>query len=204
MIISYEVKWTHPGGGPWGACALQCVSMFSLAIEVLSHPSPVWEARWMLPCLLCRIMVGLVLESEGSIPSPAVSDDPCLGPLGRFHWQILHTPDALAWHWLCSPWEGGSGRGPSLHPALELHEGMWIVLSWFCPHKEREPGRGETSRGLARRCCGSPSALECLLARAQGDGWHFWGLLWSFSHFGYSVLLIKHLVWAGRSAGGLL
>lgn len=109
-----------------------------------------------------------VLESDGSVHGTEVSEDPCLGSLGRFHWQVLHSPDAMAWHCLCSPREGSSWRGTSLHPALELHKGTW----WFyrdSVHVKRDSLEEEKPRGLARRSCGGPSALVCLVGRGLGS-----------------------------------
>lgn len=118
-------------------------SMLPLVIKVLFYPSQEIYIWWTSPRVFCFffflcIIVGVRARVRWLVclVGAEFSVDPCLVHLGRFHWQALHPPDAMAWHSLCSPREGSSRCGPSLHPALELHEGTWVVLAWFSPRVE--------------------------------------------------------------------
>lgn len=141
-------------------------SAFHLVMEALFHPSQEICTWFTLPHFLWLVRVG---ASSGFrwVPGTEVSGDFCLVHLGRFHWQVLHPPDAVAWYRLCGPWEGGSWRGTSLHPALELHKGTQIVLSWFSPCEERQAGRSRHLEGWQE---GAAVALAVLFTCWWGPG----------------------------------
>ena len=81
-----------------------------------------------------------------------------------------HSTPRMPWHDIASAVHGKAARDVARHFIQRWN--FTKVGGWFyhdSVHVKRNSLEEEEPRGLARRGCGGPSALQCLVARAPGS-----------------------------------